>query len=276
MPLPESTTSAENGHSGPYRRRCPAAWACQHKKGTQKTSQEHATVVDEDERGHTSEEVSSSSSFSSSSSPAWRKKKPSPADEAQILHVSAVPTANRASISWTSACRLCCLLRSSSFLTWAASAPPLPSAPQAHGTSGRRARPHRRLHLPTPPERAGRESACRPTRSAAGCGHSSAARAPRGCPGAPPEVVCSVPVGRRAKRSPPPPTRPWLSSVPVGGVLLHLLLLLQVGDVRGVVESLSQGHRDRLTLMPQHGAQSSLPPPHGGSSTYAMVIHGTR
>ena len=119
MPLPESRTSAENGHSGPYRRRCPAAWACQHKKGTQKTSQEHATVVDEDERGHTSEEVSSSSSFSSSSSPAWRKKKPSAADEAQILYVSAVPTANRASISWTSACRLCCLLRSSSFLTWA-------------------------------------------------------------------------------------------------------------------------------------------------------------
>ena len=34
-----------------------------------------------------------------------------------------------------------------------------------------------------------------------------------------------------------------------GGVLLHLLLVLQVGDVRGVVESLSQGHRDCHPLM---------------------------
>ena len=39
----------------------------------------------------------------------------------------------------------------------------------------------------------------------------SAARAPRGCPAAPPEVVSSVPVGRRARRAPPPP-RPWQAS----------------------------------------------------------------
>ena len=52
-------------------------------------------------------------------------------------------------------------------------------------------------------------------RSAAGCGRSSAARAQRDCPAAPPEVVSSVPVVRRARRAPPPP-RPWPSSVPLG------------------------------------------------------------
>ena len=59
-------------------------------------------------------------------------------------------------------------------------------------------------------------------RSAAGCGRSSAAQAQRDCPAAPPEVVSSVPVGRRARRAPPPP-RPWPSSVPLeqsGGSLL--------------------------------------------------------
>ena len=98
----------------------------------------------------------------------------------------------------------------------ASAPPPPPSAPQAHGTSGRRARPHRRLHLPTPPERARRESACRPLRSAAGCGHSSAARAPRGCPAAPPGEVCSGSVERCASRAPHPPRCWWRSSVPVG------------------------------------------------------------
>ena len=33
---------------------------------------------------------------------------------------------------------------------------------------------------------------------------------------------------------------------------------------------------DRLPLVSPPRAQPSLPPPHGGSSTYAMVIHGTR
>ena len=42
-------------------------------------------------------------------------------------------------------------------------------------------------------------------RSAAGCGRSSAARAQRDCPAAPPEVESPVPVGRSASRAPPPP-----------------------------------------------------------------------
>ena len=54
------------------------------------------------------------------------------------------------------------------------------------------------------------------------CGRSSAARSPRGCLAAPPEVVSSVPVSRSVSRAPPPP--PPLS--PWGAVLLHLHLLL--------------------------------------------------
>ena len=50
-----------------------------------------------------------------------------------------------------------------------------------------------------------------PLRSAAGCGRSSAAPGHRDCPAAPTEVVSSVPVGRCARRAPPPP-RPWQSS----------------------------------------------------------------
>ena len=56
-----------------------------------------------------------------------------------------------------------------------------------------------------------------PLRSAAWCVRSSAAPGQRDCQAAPPEVVSSVPVGRRARRAPPPPRRLRCpSSVPVG------------------------------------------------------------
>ena len=155
--------------------------------------------------GHTSEEVSFSSLFSSSSSPDGRKKKPSPADETQRrttrfcfpLRQSGSKQARRTGHQSPGPAPAASAASSAppASSPGPASAPPLPSAPQSHGTSGRRARPHRRHHLQTPPERAGRESACRPLGSAADCGHSSATPAPRGCPAAPQEVVCSVPVG---------------------------------------------------------------------------------
>ena len=93
--------------------------------------------------------------------------------------------------SWSSSlscCFLCCL--------WAAWRSPSP--------------------LPTPqPVRAGWGSGGHQLRSAAGCGHSCAARAPRGCPAAPPVEAASVPVGQSATREPPPPLSSQ-PSVPVG------------------------------------------------------------
>ena len=86
----------------------------------------------------------------------------------------------------------------------------------ASDSGGRRGLQRPRPRLPHPPETAWRAAARRSLRSAAGCGHFSAARAPAGCPAAPPMEESSVPVGRRAKLAPPPP---WLwrrSSVPVG------------------------------------------------------------
>ena len=96
------------------------------------------------------------------------------------------------------------------------SSEPRAPSPPATERGGRRGLQRPRPRLPHPPETARRAAASRPLRSAAGCGHFSAARAPAGCLAAPLVEESSVPVGRRAKLAPPPP---WLwrrSSVPVG------------------------------------------------------------
>ena len=108
-------------------------------------------------------------------------------------------------------------------------------------------------------------------RSAAGCGRSSAARAQRDCPAAPPEVEASVPVGRSASRAPPPP-RPWRrSSVPVGRRSAASPPFLRTSTV---VESSCQGHADGLLLVPKHRAQPPLStPPSSSRGLPAELIH---
>ena len=83
----------------------------------------------------------------------------------------------------------------------------------------------------------------RSLRSAAGCGHSSAAQAPRGCPASRPGEVRSVSVERRSSLAPHPP---WLwrrSSVPD-----HLLLRSAARAMRTVCcscLSMARSHRSR-------------------------------
>ena len=88
------------------------------------------------------------------------------------------------------------------------SPPSLSSCPQQHVGRGRRALCRQRRRHQRAPAQQGEEL---PLRSAARCGRSSAAPGQRDCRAAPPEVVSSVPVGRRARRAPPPP-RPWQAS----------------------------------------------------------------
>ena len=73
---------------------------------------------------------------------------------------------------------------------------PSPPATERGGRRGlQRPRPPR---LPHQPETAWRAAASRPLRSAAVCGHFSAARAPAGCTATPLVEGSSVPVGRQA------------------------------------------------------------------------------
>ena len=74
------------------------------------------------------------------------------------------------------------------------SSPPLSSCPQQHVGRGRRALCRQRRRHQRAPAQQGEEL---PLRRAARCGHSSAAPGQRDCRAAPPEVVSSVPVGRR-------------------------------------------------------------------------------
>ena len=103
------------------------------------------------------------------------------------------------------------------------------------------------------PVRAGWGSGGLLLRSAAGCGHSSSARAPRGCPATPsppPWRRSSVPVGRRSAASPPSPS------------------------TSTVVESSCQGHADGLLLMPKHRAQPPLTTsPSSSRELPAELIH---
>ena len=91
------------------------------------------------------------------------------------------------------------------------SPPPLSSCPQQHVGRGRRALCRQRRRHQRAPAQQGEElplrSAVTPLRPG-NLSRSSAAPGQRDCRAAPPEVVSSVPVGRRARRAPPPP-RPW-------------------------------------------------------------------
>ena len=173
---------------------------------------------------------------------------------------AAAPSASSSSTN-SQSLAACWAERRAAGTSWASA--PSPSAPPAHGTSGRRARLHRQLHLPTPPDRAGRVSACRRLRSVAGCGHSSAAQAPRGCPAAP-RGVASVPEGRRSSRGPPPHWLRCLSSVPKGGVRL-----------RTVVCCSRRSHGNAELLVPPGTSQPSLPPPPRGGPAVASSHHLT-
>ena len=91
--------------------------------------------------------------------------------------------------------------------------------------------------------RVGRQS----LRSAAGCGHFSAARAPRGCPAALPEVESPVPVGRSASRAPPPALAAVFCP---RGAPFFCISTFSFGPC--------QGHADGLLLVPKHRAQPPL------------------
>ena len=108
---------------------------------------------------------------------------------------------------------------------------------------------HRRLHLPTVPERAGRESAGRPLRSAARCGHSAAAWK------AQTEVLAALPV-----------------EAPSVAVSLHLP---DPGCLRslwnGVGRSLGWGDRDGHPLVAMPLTEPSLPPPPSCSPWHSMA-----
>ena len=54
-------------------------------------------------------------------------------------------------------------------------------------------------------------------------------------------------------------------------MLLHLLLVLLVGEVRGMVESLSQGRRDCHPVMTQELAEATLSPT-AGTSCAAVTV----
>ena len=77
-----------------------------------------------------------------------------------------------------------------------------------------------------------------------------------------------------------PRNRPRLPHPPAARVQQdsgpHPLHHLSLRRSSAVVEGLCEGHSDRLLLMPQHGAQSSLTPPHGGSASAFDICHDVK
>ena len=167
----------------------------------QKKKSESGTVAHSVEAAH-QKRTWGASSCSSSSSSAWTKRMPwSTAPPSPSCRRGAAPTTGPSSRAPGPPSPV---PPSSS----SPSPPSLSSRPQQHVGRGRTPLCRQRRRHQRAPAQQGEELLLR---SAARCGRSSAAPGQRDCRAAPPEVVSSVPVGRRAHLAPPPP-RQWQAS----------------------------------------------------------------